>query len=287
MLNRVSVRFVLVYQGQRVPLREGDTVIGRSMSCQVRFNAPTVSRQHLLLHVAGESIVGENLSTTTGTLVNGKRMMTKFPVQPGDTLTLGPRIVTIERWDPDAGARLTPAPQPALGLLPEADDDEITQTEMMAHDAAPITFHTCPKCRTAVEFVRSTCPVCGHVWSKEFPSQRLGEITSRNVADEVVMPAQVMAVYSSEEMTLDVTLTELRKDGAFVPTELLDAPSTRCELTLLPDGAAPLVIKGAVVSARAAVDGGAQAGMDVKFTEMSDGTRLWLELWSRSKARKA
>ncbi len=279
--TRVPVRFVLVYQGQRVPLREGDTVIGRSMSCQVRFNAPTVSRQHVVLHVRGESITAENLSTTTGTLHNGKRMMAKFPVVAGDTLTLGPRIVSVERWDPDSGAMLTPIPQPALGMLPDGDDDEITQTEMVAHDASPITFHTCPKCRTAVEFVRSTCPICGHAWPKDGPSHRLGEVTSRNVADEVVMPAQVMAVYSSEVMTLDITLSDLRRDGAFIPTELLDAPHTPCELTLLPDGASPLHIKGKVASARAASDGQALAGMDVKFTEMSDGVRLWLDLWWR------
>ncbi len=282
----MAVRFVLVYQGQRVALRDGETVIGRSMTCQVRFNAPTVSRQHLILHVAGDQIMGENLSTTTGTLVNGKRMGTKFPVVEGDTLTLGPRIVTVERIDPDSAARLTPQPMPALGLLGEADDDEITQTEMVAVDASPITFHTCPRCRTAVEFVRSTCPVCGHVWSPSSPSTRMGDVTSRNVADELQMPSQVMAVYSSEAMTLDVTLSELRCDGTFVPTELLDAPNTPCELTLLPDGAAPMVIKGKVVSARAPSDGSGPAGLELAFTEMTDGVRLWLDLWSRRSPRR-
>jgi len=285
MRTRVPLRFVLVYQGQRVPLRDGDTVIGRSMSCHVRFNAPTVSRQHLILHVAGESITGENLSTTTGTLCNGKRMSTKFAVAAGDSLTLGPRVVTVEELDPDTAPRLTPMPMPALGLLPDGEDDEITQTEMVPVDSAPITFHTCPSCRTAVEFVRSTCPNCGHVWDKDRPSTRLGEVTSRNISADLPMPAQVMAVYSSEEMTLDITLTDLRRDGAFVPTELLDAPNTKCELTLLPDGAAPLLIKGSVVSARAPSDGSGPAGLEVKFTEMTDGVRLWLDLWSRRKKR--
>lgn len=279
----MPVRFALVYQGQRVPLRDGETVIGRSMSCQVRFNAPTVSRQHLILHVVGDAITGENLSTTTGTLCNGKRMSTKFAVAPGDQLTLGPRVVTVVRVDPSLGEVLTPAPTPALGLLPDGEDDEITQTEMVPVDRAPITFHTCPKCRTAVEFVRSTCPICGHAWSKELASVRTGDVTSRNLAEDIATAAQVMAIYSSEEMTLDVTLTDLRRDGAFVPTELLDAPNTPCELTLLPDGAAPLVIKAVVATARAPSVGAGPAGLELRFTGMTDGVRVWLDLWSRRK----
>lgn len=288
----MPVRFLLVYQDQRVPLPDGEIVVGRSMGCQVRFNAPTVSRQHLLLHVAGDEILAENMSATTGTLLNGKKLTARAPVAVGDTLTLGPREVRIERADP---RDLPPSvPRPALGLLPDGEDDEVTLTDDIeavhartAAASAPrphVTFHTCPRCKTTVPFERLTCPSCGHVWSGEFPSTRMGHVTSRDVADDVAMPSEVMAIYASEAMTIDVTLTELRPGGAFVPTELLDAPGTECELTLLPDGQAPLVIKGTVVTARS-VDRKGPAGLELAFSEMTQGTRLWIDLWTRQRSR--
>lgn len=291
----MPVRFLLVYQDQRVPLPDGDIVVGRSMGCHVRFNAPTVSRQHLVLRIAGDDIVAENMSSTTGTLLNGRKMTTRTPVTIGDTLTLGPREVRIERADPSN----PPASQPrvSLGLLPEGEDDEVTLTEDIGAVPADesgerpastsrqhISFHTCPRCKTTVPFDRLTCPSCGHVWSGEFPSTRMGQVTSRDVAGDVPMPSEVMAVYASEAMTIDVTLTELRRDGAFVPTELLDAPGSECELTILPDGQAPLSIKGSVVATRS-VSGKGPAGLELKFSEMTQGTRLWIDLWTRRRSR--
>jgi len=284
----LPVRFLLVYQDQRVPLPDGDIVVGRSMGCQIRFNAPTVSRQHVILHVAGETITAENVSTTTGTLLNGKKLLAPSPVKIGDTLTLGPREVRIEEADPD---RLpAPQPRPSLGLLPDGEDDEVTLTaEEPVGPGEPvrphISFHTCPRCKTTVPFDRLTCPSCGHVWGGDLPSTRLGQVTSRDVGSDVPMPAEVLAVYASEAMTIDVTLTDLRREGAFVPTELLDAPGTECELTILPDGQAPLSIKGEVASARS-VSGRGPAGLELRFTEMTQGTRLWIDLWTKSRARR-
>lgn len=282
----MSVRFVLVYQDQRVPLRDGDVVIGRSMACQVRFNAPTVSRQHLILHIKGDGVVAENLSTSTGTLLNGRLMAAPASIQAGDTLTLGPRTFRLERVDENTGA-FTSVPPPALGLLPDGDDDDITLTEDVASPGSilrgGIVMHTCPACRTQVPFERGTCPSCGHVWGAGQASIVLGQITSKNVHDDVVMPAEVIAVYSSEAMTIDVTLDEIRRDSAFVPTELLDAPGTECELTLLPEGQSPLQIRGVVTGARAQHSGKGPAGLEVKFTTMTDGVRLWIDLWARRK----
>ncbi|MCA9674283.1 MAG: FHA domain-containing protein [Kofleriaceae bacterium] len=286
----MRARFVLVYQDQRVPLPDGEVVIGRSVACQVRFNAPTVSRRHLVLRIDGDQLTVDNLSQSTGTLLNGRRVTGPTPVQPGDELTLGPREVRIERLQPGE-IPPPPRPAPALGLLPDGDDDEITETFEVPEVAAlmagaTLEYHTCPRCRTRVGFDVTTCTACGHVWPADVPSSRLGQVTSRDVVDDIPMPASVMAVYSSDAMTVDVTITELRKDGLFIPTELLDAPGTPCEVTLLPDGQAPLAIQAEVTSVRGAVIGGAPPGLDVRFTRMSDGVGLWIELWLRAHQRR-
>lgn len=122
------------------------------------------------------------------------------------------------------------------------------------------------------------------MWGADEPSSRIGQVTSRNVKDDVSMPVKVMAVYASDAMTIDVVLDDVRPDGAFVPTELLDAPGTPCEITLLPDGQAPLPIAGEVVATRAVADRKGPAGLEVRFTSMTDGVRLWLELFARRRA---
>jgi hypothetical protein len=258
------------------------------MACHVRFNAPTVSRQHLILHVSGEDVVAENLSSSTGTLLNGKKLAMRTAVLPGDVLTLGPREVRLERADPTR--HQTAPPQPALGLLPDGEDDEITLTEDAPEGPLKIggvAFHTCPSCRTQVAFDRSRCHSCGFQWTAGQTSAVLGQITSRNVQDDVPMPAEVLAIYSSDAMTIDVTLDLIRKDGAFVPTELLDTPGSECDLTLLPDGQAPLMIHGVVTSTRTESSGKGPAGIELRFTGMSEGTRLWVDLWVRRRALMA
>ncbi len=287
----VRPRFVLVYQDQRIPLPEGEVIVGRSVTCQVRFNAPTVSRQHVRLHIAGASITAENLSTSIGTLHNGRALTAPTPVAAGDELVMGPRAVRLELSRPE-DALTAVRPLPALGLLPDGDDEEITETFEIPHDAilsasGQLATHTCPRCRTRVGFEVTRCPSCDHQWSAELPSVLFGQVTSRDISGDIAMPTAVMAVYASDAITVDVTITELHADRAFVPTELLDAPGTICELTLLPDGQSPLLVHGEVSAVRSGRAGGAPAGVEVRFTKMSDGVRLWIDLWLRAHARRA
>ena len=39
--------FVLVLEDQRISLPVGDTLVGRAIGCDLRFNDPAVSREHL------------------------------------------------------------------------------------------------------------------------------------------------------------------------------------------------------------------------------------------------
>src|SRR5688572_22092053 len=67
-------RFVVVYQDRRLPLPDGEFVVGRGLGCHIRFNAAEVSRQHVKLTVKRGRLLAENLSTTTGTMLNGRKM---------------------------------------------------------------------------------------------------------------------------------------------------------------------------------------------------------------------
>jgi len=63
-------RFVLNHSGQRIVLAEGVTVVGRGLHCDVRFNDPAVSREHMRIVVSGGRAVVVNLSQSNGTLLN-------------------------------------------------------------------------------------------------------------------------------------------------------------------------------------------------------------------------
>lgn len=281
-------RFIVVFQGRRIPLPDGELVVGRGIGCHIRFNAETVSRQHLRLTVKAGRVLAENLSRTTGTMLNGSRLIGERSLTHGDELSLGPRKFQVEVEVADDGG---------LGGLDEASehdgDEEVTGIRLAdapppppslprvgAELAQEFDFHTCPHCLARVSFRESTCTRCGYAWSAGAPSTVTGRVTLRDMMrDAAPVPASVPVVYGSAELTIDAIVVDLRRDGAFIPSELLDATSTPCELTLLPDGIFAMKIKGKVTMVRPAADAHGPAGMEVRFGELTAAARAWLDRW--------
>jgi len=274
-------RFVVVYQDRRVPLPDGEFVVGRGLGCHIRFNASEVSRQHLRLTIARGRLLAENLSSTTGTTLNGRRMSGSSTLRHGDELRLGPRRLRIEVEDV-SDAELAPG----LAAGDDGGDDEATRPGSLAHglEGAPAAFahHTCPKCRTNVAFGDSVCAACGYTWSGSNPSAVTNRVTLRDVADLGPPVPEVPVVYSSDELTLDAVVVDLDTHRAFVPSPLLDAPGTPCELTLLPDGNRALAVTGVVTAVRARADAAGPGGMEVRFTDVPALVRAWIERWART-----
>jgi hypothetical protein len=274
-------RFVVVYLERRLPLPDGEFVVGRGLGCHIRFNASEVSRQHLRLTVKRGRLLAENLSTTTGTILNGRRMSGSSTLSHGDELVLGPRRLRIEVEDVTS--------EIALGVQEEGDD-EATRPGSLSHglEGVPqiIEFHTCPKCRTNVDFGESRCTACGYTWSESHPSAVTGRITLRDVRAELMpIQAEVPVVYSSEELSLDAVVTDLEAHRAFVPSPLLDPTGTVCELTLLPDGIRALNLTGVVHSVRAAPDARGPGGMEVRFTDVPAPVKVWIERWIQARGK--
>ena len=293
----MPIQHILVCQDNRVPLAEGVTIIGRALGCGVRFNTATVSRQHLKLVVAGERLTAENLSTTTGTLVNGKRLQGMLSLRAGDRLQVGPHAVLIE-------AEEVTSNEPLAVTADDLDADDFADTRtgsgrdptkiplaLLASRQAPqaIESHTCPACRARVAFAESVCGACGYSWGPTHPSSITERITlpiiqTTGLAERapVAAPAPVSAraavpvIYSSEEMTLDVTVTDIRLGGMFIASELLDTPQTECELTLLPDGHPVVTIRGVVRKVRQRADASGPAGLEIEFVDVSADASAWL-----------
>jgi len=71
-------------------LHHEETVVGRRRDCDLRILSAEVSRRHCLLSIADGYVIVEDLDSINGTLINGRRVVGKQILRPGDHLEIGP-----------------------------------------------------------------------------------------------------------------------------------------------------------------------------------------------------
>ncbi len=107
------------------------TTLGRDITNDIVINDREASRHHLRLVRSGDSITIEDLGSTNGTFVNGKRLSGVTPLQNGDMVGLG-ETVTL-------GFEIQRAHQPQQSAPPPAQPVTSTpppQPEIPASDSA-------------------------------------------------------------------------------------------------------------------------------------------------------
>jgi pSer/pThr/pTyr-binding forkhead associated (FHA) protein len=82
----------------RVVARTTRVVIGRQPDSDFVIDERTVSRRHATLRRVENGWLVEDLGSLNGTRVNGKRVVRRAPVSPGDVLGFG---AATARFDPD------------------------------------------------------------------------------------------------------------------------------------------------------------------------------------------
>lgn len=80
--------------GDRQPISDRSLIIGRGQDADVRLSDSSVSRRHARISVAGGTIVVEDLGSTNGTSINGRKV-TREALRIGDTLTLGTAVLHV------------------------------------------------------------------------------------------------------------------------------------------------------------------------------------------------
>jgi FHA domain-containing protein len=100
--------------------------LGRDITNDIVINDREVSRHHLRLTLGSDGLTIEDLGSTNGTFVNGKRVTGTISLKNGDMLGLG-ETVTLQYEAVQAGAAAPPpaAAQPPAETAPTgtADDD--------------------------------------------------------------------------------------------------------------------------------------------------------------------
>jgi DNA-binding winged helix-turn-helix (wHTH) protein len=96
-----SARCWLVWQERRLGLVIGDNLIGRDKACAVWIDADDVSRRHakICVNAAGRAATIEDLGSTNGTFVAGRRISAEASLENGTLIRLGRERVTFRSDD--------------------------------------------------------------------------------------------------------------------------------------------------------------------------------------------
>jgi len=93
----VRLRVQLGDQIGRAYIMSGETMrIGRAPDNDLVLNDVQVSRYHARLIRRGDTLIIEDLGSTNGTLVSGRRITQPRALQPGDTIAIGRTVFSIE-----------------------------------------------------------------------------------------------------------------------------------------------------------------------------------------------
>jgi len=71
------------------PLKAELTLIGRGSRCDVRIKHPAVSAEHALIRLLGDTATIEDLKSSNGTRINGRRLEEIRPLRHGDQIEIG------------------------------------------------------------------------------------------------------------------------------------------------------------------------------------------------------
>jgi predicted component of type VI protein secretion system len=90
-------------EGETYTLREGTVTVGRDTDNDIQFMSERVSRHHARFQNLSAVCRIEDLDTTNGTFVNGRKI-TSYDLKQGDQITIGDMVLRFEEasaWDGD------------------------------------------------------------------------------------------------------------------------------------------------------------------------------------------
>lgn len=269
-------RVYLTYLGNSMELPEGETIVGRSLSCRMRFNDSAVSRKHIEIQVTGGDVVVRDLSSRNGTFVNGEPLSGSCAVGNGDELMVGSRRMRILVTDESSG--FDEVPTETMSQMPGVDAP-------MPEDTGGIVSQVCPECKEPVSIEDDLCANCGFSWAdfrplsvtKKVEAGHLEEIGRRERRRHARHRVELPIMYTSDNLTVESMALDLSRSGVFVRTSFLDEVGTHCKLTLMVDGGPALAFHGRVCRVVERESATQPLGLGIEFCDLTNNARRWLD----------
>jgi uncharacterized membrane protein YdfJ with MMPL/SSD domain len=98
--------------GRTIRVTDEPLLIGRAAEGEGNIDDPAVSRRHALLRVVADGVAIEDLGSTNGTFINGRRIRGPAVARPGDVLWLGNSTLTVNAAE-DSASIVAPIEPPA------------------------------------------------------------------------------------------------------------------------------------------------------------------------------
>jgi hypothetical protein len=271
-------RVHLEYLGDSVELPLGETVIGRDLSCALRFNDAAVSRKHLRFIRRQNEVFLEDLNSSNGTLLNGRTVAAALRLKDGDEVRVGSRLLTIRIVEGDEEPAASTLVLKNFNAPEELKKLRATTTEVQVTQPPPMTANQrCPRCAAPVNMEDDECATCKFHWG-EFRPMSVTDVRPNplNRRRHDRKPVELSLVYSSSELEIEAMSRDLSESGVFVCSQVLDPIGTDCQLTILVDGGPPLNVNGVVrrVVDRETTD--EPIGLGVEFVKVGETELSWI-----------
>ena len=101
--------FSLILRNREVPLRKGETLLGRGRGVTIRLQQKGVSRRHARIWIRDGEAMIEDLGSKNGTYLRGERIASPERAEDGDEVRLG-SVVAILRMTPATGSTASETP---------------------------------------------------------------------------------------------------------------------------------------------------------------------------------
>jgi pSer/pThr/pTyr-binding forkhead associated (FHA) protein len=276
------MRPLVYYFEHEIELPLGESVLGRDPGCNIHLADDAVSRRHLRFVVTREKLSVQDIGSTNGTQLNGKRLVRLTAVADKDVLQLGHGIILV---------RLMPAEPREFELYWRAPT-VWPIAPRPTHPALALT--TCPACKLPVPADEARCPGCGSPLL--FPGAPPATIRPPDPTQERRKSTRVLVAIpvlcESARGTFSGTAWDLAPGGMFIASDIQDPEVTKYRITLMPPDGPPMPVAGEVchvVTER--TRDGLPPGFGIRFTRMDELTRQWIDetctTWEDSSYRSA
>ena len=147
--SSIPSRYILrsLDEGIEYPLSAREILVGREVECQIPLRAGHVSRYHAKITITADSAYIEDLESTNGTFINGKRVIGRQAIGIGDDIRFHEQHFRLTSAE-SGSAEETLVTQPAAPPARDPDQSALYHSETIEAAAVPASVLAPPPRKT-------------------------------------------------------------------------------------------------------------------------------------------